>query len=284
MKRVLVAGATGYLGGFVARELKNRGHFVRALARSPKNLASFLGSLDEIVEADVTRPETLAGVCDGVDVVFSSIGMTRQRDGLTFRDVDYQGNRNLLDRALKAGVKKFVYVSVFNGPHLLHLDIVRAHEDFVRELKTSGIGFAVIRPTGYFSDMGEFLQMARKGRVWLIGRGDNRMNPIHGADLAVACAGAVEGRDQEIDVGGPEVLTYRQAAEMAFEALDRKARISAVPVWLMRAFVAFTRILNRHQAALLAFFLTMMTSDMVAPAAGSRTLGAYFTEEVRKTP
>ena len=72
MKRVLVAGATGYLGGFVARELKARGHVVRALARS----ATKLGGL-EVVEAQVTRPDTLGSVCDGVDVVFSSIGMTR---------------------------------------------------------------------------------------------------------------------------------------------------------------------------------------------------------------
>ena len=157
MKRVLVAGATGYLGGFVAREFKSRGYFVRGLTRSSKNLDDLLDSTDEIVEAEVTRPETLERICDGIDVVFSSVGITRQKDGLTFRDVDYQGNKSLLELALHAGVKKFVYVSVFNGPDLRHLDMVDAHEDFVDELKASGIDYAVLRPTGYFSDMGEFL-------------------------------------------------------------------------------------------------------------------------------
>ena len=128
MKRILVAGSTGYLGGFVCRELKARGHFVRALARSPEKLVPLRDSLDEIVEAEVTRPETLEHVCDGIDVVFSSVGITRQKDGLTFRDVDYQGNKNLLDVALQAGVQKFVYVSVLNGARLRHLDIVDAHE------------------------------------------------------------------------------------------------------------------------------------------------------------
>ena len=56
-----VAGATGYLGGFVVRELKARGHFVRALARSPRKLDSLQDSLDEIAEAEVTRPESLGG-------------------------------------------------------------------------------------------------------------------------------------------------------------------------------------------------------------------------------
>ena len=71
-ERVLVAGATGYLGGFLAREFKNRGYRVRALARWPEKLDPFRDSLDEVVQAEVTRPETLVGVCDGMDVVFSS--------------------------------------------------------------------------------------------------------------------------------------------------------------------------------------------------------------------
>lgn len=149
MKRVLVAGSTGYLGGFVTAELKNRGHFVRAIARSPQKLNSIKPLPDEIVQAEVTRPETLKTVCRGIDAVFSSIGITRQKDGLTFRDVDFQGNLNLLTSALEAGVEKFIYTSVFNGHKLGHLEIVKAHEDFVRELKKSGLNYVVIRPTGY---------------------------------------------------------------------------------------------------------------------------------------
>ena len=88
MKRILVAGSTGYLGRFVCQELKARGHFVRALTRSPEKLAPIRDSMDEVVEAQVTRPDTLEHVCDGIDVLFSSVGITRQKDGLTFRDVD----------------------------------------------------------------------------------------------------------------------------------------------------------------------------------------------------
>ncbi len=84
MKRILVAGATGYLGGFVAWEFKDRGWFVRALARTPEKLDHLTDSVDEVIQGQVTRPETLDGVCDGMDVVFSSVGITRQKDGLTF--------------------------------------------------------------------------------------------------------------------------------------------------------------------------------------------------------
>ncbi|MGB3562454.1 MAG: SDR family oxidoreductase [Thermoanaerobaculia bacterium] len=279
MKRVLVAGATGYLGGFVAQELEVRGHFVRALARAPEKLHPLRGSLDEIVDGQVTRPETLEHVCDGIDVVFSSIGITRQKDGLTFRDVDYQGNKNLLEAAERAGVETFVYVSVFNGPQLRHLDIVDAHEAFVDVLKASGLDYAVLRPTGYFSDMGAFLEMARKGRVYLIGSGENRVNPIHGADLAVCCADAMEGGGREIDVGGPEVMTWDEVVTLAIKVLGRPSKCTRIPEWLLWSVVRLVRLFNRHQGELLAFFTTMATTDVVAPATGTHTLEAHFERE-----
>jgi uncharacterized protein YbjT (DUF2867 family) len=277
-QRVLVAGATGYLGGFVARELAKRGCFVRALARSPEKLESIKDELEEVVVGEVTEPDTLTGTCDGIDVVFSSIGITKQKGKLTFKDVDYQGNLNLLREAQKAGVRKFIYVSVYNGPELLHLDIIKAHEDFVAELAASGLDYTVIRPTGYFSDMGEYLKMARSGRVWLVGSGKNRMNPIHGADLAVACVDAMGGTDQEIKIGGPETFTYRQIAQLALKAAGRKPRITSIPTSVIRIAVALLKLASRHNGELLAFFATMMTSDMVAPAAGTHRLGEHFRE------
>ncbi len=93
----MVAGATGYLGKFVAQEFKKQGHWVRALARNPEKLEEtgpFLepavkDQIDEVFVGQVTKPETLHGLCDGIDIIFSSIGITRQKDRLTYRDVDY---------------------------------------------------------------------------------------------------------------------------------------------------------------------------------------------------
>jgi uncharacterized protein YbjT (DUF2867 family) len=213
-----------------------------------------------------------------MDVVFSSIGITRQKDGLTFRDVDYQGNVNLLEVALRASVKKFVYVSAFNGPRLRHLEIIDAHEAFVDVLEASGIDCVVLRPTGYFSDMGEVLEMARRGRVWLIGSGNSRVNPIHGADLAVACVDAIEGSDPEIDVGGPQTFTWNEVAALAFATLGKPEKTSHVPSWLMWSVVRLIGLFNRHQGDLLTFLTTMATTDVVAPAIGTHTLAAHYRE------
>jgi len=112
MIKVLVAGATGYLGRFLIKELKKQNYWVRALARNVNKLDDLKDYIDEVFEAEVTKPETLNGICDGIDAVISSIGITRQKDGLTYMDVDYQGNKNLLDLAGKNKVSKFVFVSV----------------------------------------------------------------------------------------------------------------------------------------------------------------------------
>lgn len=276
MTRVLVAGATGYLGRHVVAELKRRGHWVRALARDRARLGPLASSVDEVFVGQITDPSTLVGVCDGVDAVFSSVGITRQRDGLTFRDVDYQGNLNLLERALAAGVPRFVYTSILHGDELGGLAIVRAHEDFVARLRAAAIDATVLRPTGYYSDMEEFLEMAQAGRAWVFGDGQARMNPIAGADLAVPAADAVERGGGELPVGGPETLTIRQIAETAFTALGRPPRIGSLPVGLVRGATSLMRLFSRHSAALLAFQTAVLTRDMVAPATGTLTLLEHF--------
>ncbi len=281
-KRVLVAGATGYLGGFVAKEFKARGCFVRALARDPQKLDSVEIHIDEAVQGEVTVPESLNGVCEGMDVVFSSVGITRQKGPLTFRDVDFQGNVNLLKAAKDAGVNKFVYVSVFRGPELEHLAIIKAHEDFVRELKGSGLEYAVVRPTGYFSDMGEYFSMAQQGRVFLFGSGKNQINPIHGADLAKVCVDATSKGNVEIDAGGPDILTWREIGELAFASLGTPVKILAIPAWVMKTGVFFLKLFNRHKGELLAFMLTMGTRDMVAPVIHGHRLKDHFAELAAK--
>jgi uncharacterized protein YbjT (DUF2867 family) len=92
MKRVLIAGATGYLGGFVAREFKDRGYFVRALARSPKKLDHLWDSMDEIVEGELLAFFTTMATND---VVAPSTGRHTLEEcfrGLQMSAGDHPGN------------------------------------------------------------------------------------------------------------------------------------------------------------------------------------------------
>ena len=284
-KRILVAGATGYLGGFVAEEFKSQGCLVRVLVRDPEKLGRFKGEVDEIVQGEVdeivqgevTDPASLAGICDQVDVVFSSIGKTRQKDHLTYMDVDYQGNLNLLREARKAGVAKFIYVSVFNAQKLEHLEIVRAKLRFEKELKASGLDYVIIRPNGFFSDMLEFLEMAKKGRGYVFGSGEYRLNPIHGRDLAQVCVKAVLGEKREIEVGGPDIMTHKEILSLAFDTCSKPLKMRRIPIWLRNILLTILRkFTSVNTYGPLEFFMTVLSMDMVAPAFGQHHLKEFF--------
>jgi uncharacterized protein YbjT (DUF2867 family) len=277
MNKVLVAGATGYLGQFVVRALKAKDYWVRALGRNAERLAPVEEHADELFVGEATDPESLTGLCDGIDIVFSSVGITRQKDGLTYNDVDYQANRNLLAMAEASGVSKFMYVHVLNAEKLQHVAMIQAKQAFVDELKRSTLDHAVICPTGFFSDMEEFQKMARAGRVYLFGDGSNRINPIHGADLADFCARALESQEQQLDVGGPEVFTYREIAELAFDSLDQPEKITCIPKALVSATVGAMRWLTPAKVyGPLEFMASVMTMDVIGEEHGQRQLADHF--------
>jgi uncharacterized protein YbjT (DUF2867 family) len=283
-KTVLIAGSTGYLGKFAVRAFKQRGYRVRALTRSEERLGQpgpftappVAEFVDEVFVGEITKPDTLDGLMDGVDLVFSSIGISRQRDGLTFEQIDHQANRLLIDLAKKSSVEKFVYVSLWGQDEIRHLEIVRAHEKVVAALEESGLPHCVVRPSGYFSDMGVLLDMARRGRSFLVGAGENQFNPIHGADLAEVCVDAMESDEPEIGAGGPDTMTQRQAAELAFEVLGKPAKIVVLPIWLMRGGVRLIGLLNKQFGDLFEFIVTAGEIDGVAPSVGKTTLRSYF--------
>lgn len=282
-RRVLVAGATGYLGGYAAREFKSRGCFVRALARSPGKVGALRDEMDEVVVGQVTDPASISGCCDGVDIVFSSIGITRQKDGLTYMDVDYQGNMNLLREARRAGVSQFIYISVFNAEKLQNLKCVRAKILFEKELKASGLNYIIIRPNGFFSDMLEYLRMAQKGRGYVIGSGECRINPIHGGDLAAVCADAAVEEEHEIDVGGPDVFTHIQILKLAFDACSKPLKITHIPLWLRDiALMGLRKFTPIKTYGPLEFFMTVLAMDMVGPRAGEHRLETFFGDELSK--
>ncbi len=270
---VLIAGATGYLGRFLCAEYVRRGHHVTALVRDTTRADDLA---DVLVEAEATRPETLEGIMDGVDLVVTSLGITRQADGLEYRDVDFQANLNLLHEAEAACVGRFAYVHVLNADALAGVPLVDAKASFVAALQASDMPATVIAPTGYFSDMEEIFAMARRGRVWLFGDGTQRLNPIHGADLAMAIADATDAARGWLEIGGPDVMTQDQIARAAFTAIGTEQRITHLPDCLRRAALAILPILPRRIGGPVRFFLTALGLDMVAPRFGTRHLSDHF--------
>lgn len=280
--KVLVVGATGYLGKHMIRCLHRRGYWVRALVRSEDKLADVKELVDDVFVGEATMPKSLAGVCDGIEIVFSSLGITRQKDGLTYQDVDYGANKSVLDLAIRSGVKKFLYVSALNAEKLPDVKILAAKERFAKELRESSIDSIVVRPNGFFSDMTEFLSMARGGRVYLFGDGECRSNPIDGSDLANFCIDQFSFPNTCVDIGGPDVLTANEIADLAFAATGKKRRVTYIPLWITKALLFCARKFTGVKThGPIEFFLTVLTMDMVAPCTGTRRLAGFFQDEAQ---
>ena len=280
MARVLLAGASGSLGQEILRSLAERGHWVRTLSRGPRSAAMLFTG--EHVRADLTRPDSLTGTCQGVDLVFSSAGSSMHlddfRDRRRYLDVDFTGNRNLLREAEREGTPRFVYVSLHGGEKLRHNSYADAHERFVDALNASPVSSLVIRPTGFFSFLLQILRMAKRRRGVVIGDGSARANPIHHADLGDFSVDHLESEREELSVGGPEVFSRRGIVELALRVAGRPERVRSVPEWVARAAATAARPLNPRIATLLAFGVEVSVTDVVAPAYGSRHLSDFFRE------
>ena len=273
-KTYLIAGATGYLGKHLVNAAKAAGHHVRAVARSPQNVPD---CADEVIVAEATDAESLVGICDGVDVVVSALGITRQRDGLSYEDVDYAANRNVLHEAIRAGVGRFGYVHVLNAEQMLNVPMVRAKARFAEELKHAEIDSTLICPSGFFSDIEEVLEMARRGRVYLFGDGSTRVSPIDGRDMAAVCISAVDAGQSELDVGGPETLSFQEIAELAFEVLGKPARVTHIPHRVGTLGVGAAKLFGFGKSVgPFEFFVAASALDMSAPHHGSIRLREHF--------
>lgn len=278
---VAVAGATGYLGRHVCAALADQGFVVRALVRSqqaalkPHNFQapSLEGIVTEWRVVDYARPDTLGGVLDGADRVVSTLGVTRQKASPW--DIDFLGNLRLLEQAEASGVRSFCYANVLRSETGTSL-IMRSKHAFSQVLRRSPVAGQIINPSGYFSDMTDFLLMARKGIGVVIGDGQAHFNPIHGADLAAFIVERLTGPAGEWDVGGPDVFTYQELAELAFNIAGRRGRIVHLGPGTTRTLIGIADHASPQASNLARFFLEGLALDATGTPFGSRHLADYW--------
>lgn len=281
--RVAVAGATGYLGGHVVRELRRQGFWVRSLTRDAARLEAKGVDSDEVFVGQATQADSLRGFCDGCQVVYSGLGIRSAKRRPNVWDVDYRANLNVLELAQQAGAEHFIFVTAVHSDRLRErgVDIAEARERVVDTARASGLRWTVFRATSFFSDAEEFFKLAKKGTGWVIGDGGMPINPIHGADLAAEVVSAIEDEsawNRALSRGGPDVLTLREIYELAFEALGKKPRIRRVPRWLLATARHCVRPFNGTLAGFLHAIQVATRMDMSAPPCGTHHLRDFYAE------
>ena len=280
--KVVLAGAYGNLGADILRRLVKDNHEVVALDLVERDLG-VEGNVT-FKKIDVTNPETLVGVCDGADVVISTVGLTKTSATITNHEIDYLGNLNLLNEAKNAGVKHFAYTSVIKAEKGPKVPMVNAKYMFEEELKKSGLTYAIYRPTGYFYDIVKvFKPMIEKGEVTLLGKKPVYANVISTEDLADFIVLHMLDENKSYGIGGKETYSYEEIANLCFEAAGKEPVIKRAPAFLFDVLAWANKRKKNGKEAILRFSKWTLTEDMVGETIhGDMSFKEYIFNSIKK--
>jgi nucleoside-diphosphate-sugar epimerase len=289
-KKVLITGATGFVGSALAGTLAAAGAEIWALARPGSDQHRLAGLDVHWLPGDVTEPVSLQGFCRGMDWVIHAAGMLGQAGVAesTYRQLHVEGTVNVLREAQAAGVKRVLYISSpgvlgpITGPPATEeapLAPSNAYErskaaaeqvaaDFIR----SGLPLVIARPEFIYGPgdthvLGLF-RAVQQGRFFYIGQGHHTCHPTYIDDAVqgvILCL--AEGRPGQIyHITGPQAVTFRQLGEAMADALGVRRPRLALPrplAWLGAAGLELTGWLTGRSVPL------------------SRTGVAFFSEDRR---
>jgi nucleoside-diphosphate-sugar epimerase len=280
---VLVAGAAGFIGSHVVRELLRRGeHEVVGLSRSPRS-----GEI-EWRQGDVTEPATLREAARGIDCVvhavqFPNHPIENPARGWTYMNVDAHGTRNMVAACREHGVRRFVYLSgagVDEPRTEVWFEAKRIAEAAVRE---SGMEWVILRPSWIYGPEDHSLNKLvgftrRLPFVPVIGDGKATVEPSHVDDVAAVAASAVDlstATNRVFELGGPETLSMNEILRTIQEVLGVQKPLVHHPVPLMKAAAAVARLLPSPPLSPAAIDFLLMELH-VDPRPAEETFGIRF--------
>ena len=279
MEKILVAGATGALGMEVLQKLQQLGIPARALVHNRDGFEKVKPFTSDIFFADAREAEAMEGVCQGIQIVFSALGKSvslfKPRLN-SYREIDYEGNRNLLHQALQSGVKRFVYTSIMGSDSTHRLSIAKEHRRIQHLLAQSSLSYTIVKPVGFFSGLHDLLIMAKRGIIPIPGSGHFRTNSIHPTDLAQVVIDHLYEGPTELEVGGPKIESRNEIARTI--QAKTNARIIHIPPPLIKAGLLPIGFIKKGLAANLDYFRFVTTHDMVAPRYGNITFKEYVEQ------
>jgi uncharacterized protein YbjT (DUF2867 family) len=241
--KVLVTGATGFVGPAVANAIVDAGHHVRVLERKPGSWSKAKIRCQEAVQGDMTDPDSLRRAIDGREVVVHLVAIRQGREE-QFHRIMVEGTRSLIAAAKDAGVKRFVLMSAL-GTTEETKDLVpyyNAKWTQEKDLEASGLEYVLFRPSFVFGREGGILPTFRKlARLTpvtpITGPGSQRIQPIWIDDVAAYFAAAVdkpEAANRAFDVGGPDQVTWNEFWARLKQTLRVRRPSVHVPMGFMR--------------------------------------------------
>jgi uncharacterized protein YbjT (DUF2867 family) len=240
---ILVAGATGILGGEICRRLVAQGKPVKAMVRKvsdPAKVQNLKNLGVELVEADFKDPASLVRACRGVDTVITTVTTTlTHTEGDTIPVVDQKGQLSLVDAALENGVKRFIYMS-FSGNINEDCPLTTAKRTVEERLKKSGMTYTILRPPCFMEIwLGPAVGFDYvSGKAQIYGEGKNGLSFISLGDVAQFVLEVLDNpaaNNTTLEIGGPEVLSPLEVVQIFEDVQGRKFDVQFIPEEALKA-------------------------------------------------
>ncbi len=264
---ILIVGGTGTLGRQLVPRLLANGHKVRVMTRHPVRATALATAGAEVVIGDLRNRASLRAAVHGVRAVVSSahsiVGAWRSSSAW----VDDVGQRALIASAVEEGVDHLVFISGHGASTSHPIDFWRTKARIEECLKSSGLGFTIIRP-GAFLDfhayelVGKAIESGR--RVVLFGPGTSPRNFVAAADVAMLVVRALEDerlRGETVEIGGPENLTMLEVVSIFERVAGTTARVTHIPLPVVRALIRVAAPLHSGVRRILQLALQAETTD-----------------------
>jgi uncharacterized protein YbjT (DUF2867 family) len=287
-----VFGGSGFLGRYIVGTLARKGWRIRVAVRRP-DLAAFLAPLGGVgqiqpVQANVRFPDSIAAALEGASAAVNATGVKAESGAQTYTAVHVEGARAIARAALSAGVATYVHVSGIGADAKSASPYIASKglgEQATRDAFPAAI---VLRPSVVFGPEDDFFN--RFGALAchlpvlpLLAGGDTRLQPVYVGDIAQAAVAALSGLAKAgaiYELGGPNTMTLREAAELALRAIDRRRLLIGVPVGPSRWVAASSHFASRATFGLFPSLLTT-TPDQVDLLASDNVVSAEAEAEGR---
>jgi 2-alkyl-3-oxoalkanoate reductase len=262
--RVLLTGATGFVGSHVADAFASAGFRVRAIARSPERAAGLRDRGAEVVLGSLEDGPALDRACRDMDVVVHMAALTHARTDAEYEEVNVRGTARLLEAALAAepGPRRFVYLSSLaaagpcvDGRGVRASDPARPLTAYGRS-KLAGeaavtaashrLEVVVLRPPAVYgprdTDLFHFFRLARFGVVPVPTGPDRLLQMVHVTDLAAALVRSVAAPRASgvYHIAEARMYTWEEVARLVGDAVGRRVRVVRVPAGLISGLAALS--------------------------------------------
>ncbi|HUF46318.1 MAG TPA: SDR family oxidoreductase [Vicinamibacterales bacterium] len=256
-RRVLVVGATGQLGGAIARQLLAAGVPVRALARNRTKLEPLAALGAEIAPVDLLDQTKLNEACKGIDQVVSTANNNMGAGPTSPGRIDLTAHQNLCAAVRNARIRRLMYVSFRGVEPGESVDIFRLKWYIEDAIRRSGVPYVMLRPTAFMDVWVDHIiadRVRKKGGALVFGDGTAVANYIAVEDVAtfaVRILAADSIINEAIEVGGPSNTSLNDLATLVEQRLGATGRRKHVPVLMMKLLPPIVRPFNEVAARLM---------------------------------